>query len=349
MKRWWLPAGFALAALVEVVLRDDFPNRGVALGFALVIAVALGFRRSHPLAATAITFSMATVSTIVQHRLGLPELAPISSAGILILPYALCRWASRRDVFIGAAFIALTWVSSLLAGEMTRAEDVIGSAVVMILPGTIGAVVRFRDEAQQRGLEQARSLERERLARELHDSVAHHMTAITIQAQAARAVLRARPDDAMNALAAIEEESKRTLVELRSIVGALRDEEAALVPAGGISELQSLTKHNPLVEVEVVGAIDSLSPLVERALFRIAQEAVTNATKHARNATKVTVRISAENDVQLTVKDDGEVSARRGEGFGLIGMAERVALLGGTFEAGPLSERGWRVHAVLPR
>lgn len=346
MKRWWLPIAVVLAASVEVAVRDELPSRTAALGFAFAIAGALAFRRSHPLRATAFAFSLATVTTLVQHHFGLPELGPHSAAGILFLPYALTRWASRRDVIIGAAFVAMTWVTSLASGDMQRREDVIGSAVVLILPGTIGAVVRLRDEAQRRGLEQARSLERERLARELHDSVAHHLTAITLQAQAARAVIDGSPSDAKNALQAIEDEARRTLTELRGIVGALRDDEAALSPAGGIAELRALS--STLVHVEV-GAVGALSPMLERALFRIAQEAVTNSIKHARNATKVHVRLSAERDVELTVSDDGEPGARRGAGFGLIGMAERVALLGGTFEAGPASERGWRVHAVIPR
>lgn len=354
MKRdsaWWVPLVVALVALVEVSVRDDLPSRAGALAFTLAIAGALGFRRSHPLAATAFAFSLATIATLVRHHFALPEVAPASSAAILILPYALCRWASRRHVIAGAAFIVLTWLTSLLTGELLKLEDAIGSTVVLILPGTIGAVIRFRDEAQARSVDQARMLEREQLARELHDSVAHHMTAITLQAQAARAVLRSSPDDAANALAAIEAESKRTLVELRAIVGALRDD-PTLTPAAGLAQIRDLarTSSRPTVDVAFVGDLEGLSAVMERALFRLAQEAVTNAIKHARNASTVTVRIVAEGpSIQLTARDDGEAGAPGRAGFGLVGMAERVALLGGTFHAGPLPERGWSVHAVLPR
>jgi len=354
MKRgsaWWLPLAVALAALAEVSLRQDLPSRVAALGFTLSIAAALGFRRTHPLAATAFAFGLATVSTLVRHRLALPEVAPVSGAAILVLPYALCRWASRRQVIAGAAFVVVTWLTSLLTGEMANLEEAIGSAVVLALPGTLGAVVRFRDEAQARAVDQARLLEREQLARELHDSVAHHMTAITLQAQAARVVLRHSPDDAANALAAIEDESKRTLVELRSIVGALRDA-PALAPAAGLAEIRGLARSTtrPTVEVAFAGDLEGLTPVMERALFRLAQEAVTNAIKHARNASTVTLRIVGEGpDVQLSARDDGEATSARGTGFGLLGMAERVALLGGRFEAGPLPARGWRVEAVLPR
>ena len=165
------------------------------------------------------------------------------------------------------------------------------------------------------------------------------------------AVLRSSPDAAANALTAIEGEAKRTLVELRAIVGALRDD-PTLAPASGLAEIRGLAQHStrPAVEVAFAGNLEGLEPVLERALFRLAQESVTNAIKHARNASTVTLRIVGEgSDVQLVVSDDGEASSMRGAGFGLIGMAERVALLGGTFEAGPLPQRGWRVDALLPR
>ena len=354
MKRgsgWWLPVVFGLAALVEVGVREDLPSRVAATCFALAVAGALGFRRSAPVAATGFAFSLATAATFVRHHFALAEFVPVSSAAILILPYALCRWGSPRQVAAGAAFVVVTWFTSLLAGEMVNVEEVVGSAVVMILPFTIGAVVRFRDEAQALAVDQARLLERDRLARELHDSVAHHMTAITLQAQAGRAVLRSSPDDTANALAAIEAESKRTLVELRAIVGALRDD-PALTPAAGLAEILEFARSStgPTVEVALVGNLEGLAPVMERALFRLAQEAVTNAIKHARNASRVTLRIVGEaSDVHLSAHDDGEPSSLHGAGFGLVGMAERVALLGGRFEAGPLPEGGWRVDAILPR
>lgn len=350
MKRWWFSVFIGVAALVEVSLRHDLPSRLAAVAFSFAIAFALLFRRTHPLAATGFAFTLATAVTLVRHHVGLAELSTLSSAGILVLPYALCRWASKRDVVIGLGFVALTWFTSLLSGELRTLEEIVGSAVVMTLPASIGAGLRFRDEAHGHALEQARSLEREQLARELHDSVAHHLTAITLQAQAARAVMKVSPDDAANALAAIESESKRTLVELRAIVGALRDE-PSLAPAAGLAELRGLAQDTarPKVEVSLEGDLVGLAPVLERALFRLAQEAVTNAIKHARNASTVTVRVTGGPRVQLSARDDGEATSARGSGFGLVGMAERVALLGGTFEAGPLPGRGWRVDADFPR
>lgn len=350
-RQWSVSLLVSLVALVEVSVREDLPSRPAALAFALAIAGALGVRRAHPLAATAFAFSLASVATVVRHHFALPEVAPWSSAAILLLPYALGRWATPRSVLVGAGFILVTWLTSLLTGELVTLEDAVGSAVVMVLPGTIGAVVRFRQQAQERAVEQTRLMERAQLARELHDSVAHHVTAITLQAQAARAVLRTSPDDAANALASIEDESKRTLVELRALVGALRDE-PRLTPAAGLAELRGLARAStrPAVTVAFVGDLAGLSPVMERALFRLGQEAVTNAIKHARNASTVTVRVAAAGDsIVFSARDDGEAGQVGRAGFGLGGMAERVSLLGGTFEAGPHAEGGWRVHASLPR
>ena len=353
MKRnsaWWVPLAVALAALIEVCARDDLPSRLAAFGLTLAVALALGFRRTHPLAATACAFTLATAVTLIRHHFALHEITPVSGAAILILPYALGRWASRRHAMVGAAFVFTTWFT-LVTGESMKLEEAVASALMMSLPGTIGAVVRFRDEAQIRAVDQARLRERAQLARELHDSVAHHVTAITLQAQAARAVLRSSPDDATNALAAIETESKRTLVELRAIVGALRDD-PAFAPAAGLAQIRALARIStrPIVEVVFDGNLEGLTVVLERALFRLAQETVTNAIKHARNASIVSLRIvGGTSTIQFSSHNDGELASRDRAGFGLGGMAERVALLGGTFEAGPLPLGGWRVEATLPR
>jgi signal transduction histidine kinase len=220
----------------------------------------------------------------------------------------------------------------------------------MLFPGAIGLTVRFRAEAQARTLAHAKLKEREQLARELHDSVAHHVTAITLQAQAARAVLATRPEAASKALQAIEDEAKKTLSDLRGIVGALRDD-ASLLPQGRLEDIASFARDTGLaVVVEFTGDLAGLPESVERALYRLAQESITNAIKHARNATQIEIRVAAEVDaIHLSAQDDGDnAGARRNAGFGLVGMAERVALLRGTFAAGPTA-LGWRVDASLPR
>ncbi|MDX2012046.1 MAG: sensor histidine kinase [Myxococcaceae bacterium] len=350
----WVSLAVVVVAAIEVSLRTDLPSPPVAFAYASIMATAVFFRRRAPLGAMAFGFGAANVLTFVEYAFSLPQLAPAASAAALLLPYTLARWGTRRGLIAGAALLVSTWTLTLLAGQMANLSDAIGGGVVLLFPGVVGVAVRFRSEAQARSLSQARLLERERLARELHDSVAHHLVAITVQAQAARAIMTKRPDDAATALSAIEDESRRTLAELRALVGSLRDDgEPELSPAGRLTDLPLLAQRTekPAVDVQLEGDLEGLAPAVERAVFRLAQESITNALKHARNATRVTVRIAARgSSILLSARDDGEVAtAPRRAGFGLVGMAERAALLGGTFEAGPVSGGGWQVEATLPR
>jgi signal transduction histidine kinase len=228
-------------------------------------------------------------------------------------------------------------------------------SLVLLTPALLGASVRYWTTARGRELDQIKLREREQLARELHDTVAHHVSAITIRAQAGQVVAASDPSAAVDALRVIEQEAVRTLGEMRTIVGVLRRGEAAdLVPQQGVSDIERLgaTDHGPRVDVTMTGDLDDLAPSLGAALYRIAQEAVTNAMRHARHATRVDVRVVGDDDcVRLTVRDDGDAAAsgRGPDGYGLIGMAERATLLGGTLVAGPGDGRGWSVDVVLPR
>jgi signal transduction histidine kinase len=200
-----------------------------------------------------------------------------------------------------------------------------------------------------------RMREREQLARELHDTVAHHVSAMVIRAQAGRVVAETRPAAAAEALAVIEAEGSRTLAEMRVLVGALRDpaaeDPADLTPGRGIVDIAALARSDPRVEVSLTGDLDNLGPAVGAAVFRIAQESVTNAVRHARGAERVTVAVTGEPDaIRCAVTDDGEpVLGPRAVGYGIVGMTERASLLGGSIQAGPGDRRGWVVEAVIPR
>ncbi len=182
------------------------------------------------------------------------------------------------------------------------------------------------------------------------------MSAIAFQAQAGRAMAAADPDRALAVLETIEEAASRTLEDMRAMVGVLRDgAEPDLAPQPGIDDVERLARDVggwPRVGVHLSGDLDDLSPGVGAALYRIAQEAVTNALRHARNATCVTIEIGGEADrVRLTVHDDGDAVTTHAPtpGFGLLGMTERTSLLGGTVQAGPAREGGWTVEATLPK
>ncbi|MCL1594137.1 MAG: histidine kinase, partial [Actinomycetia bacterium] len=207
-----------------------------------------------------------------------------------------------------------------------------------------------------REIDHVKLTEREQLARELHDTVAHHVSAIIIQAQAGRTIAGTDPDAATSALEVIEEEATRTLTEMRMMVGALRDgQEADLAPQRGIADIERIAhtaEDMPRVDIHLTGDLDNLMPTVDTAIYRLAQESITNAIRHARHATVIDVSVAGDEDyVRLIVSDDGAVVApgRDPAGYGLVGMTERATILGGTLEAGPRSDRGWIVSAVLPK
>ena len=220
------------------------------------------------------------------------------------------------------------------------------------VPAELGGLVRYWTRARVREIEDVRVREREQLARELHDAVAHHVSAIAIRAQAGQAV----SGQAMEALAVIEREATNTLAEMRKIVGVLRrDQRAELAPQPGVEDVRRLARtsgERPDVEVNICGRVDDVGPSVGSAVYRIAQESVTNAIRHATNATVVSVTVEGDDElVQLRVVDDGDHVAphRTGSGYGIRGMVERTGLLGGTLSAGPGDRRGWVVAATLPR
>ena len=195
--------------------------------------------------------------------------------------------------------------------------------------------------------------ERERIARDLHDVVAHSLSVMVIQAQAAERVLEGEQTSAREALASIDATGRQALAEMRRLVGMLREREYTLSPQPGMGQLDLLLDQVRAaglpVEIETQGEPRPLAPGVDLAAYRIVQEALTNVLKHAGPASaRVTVRYAA-NGVELEVADDG-VGAGDGPpgGHGLAGMRERVAVYGGALEAGSVNGRGFRVRATLP-
>jgi signal transduction histidine kinase len=350
---WLLAAACAVTAVVETLARPDLVWRPLSLLVVIGVACTLPWRRTHPLAMVAVTFGTVSVVDAVAIAAGVDWEGLGSGIFLLLLPYSLVRWGSGREVAAGLAILAVPISMTAVDGAPTG--DVVGGALIVLLAAALGAGARYQHASRRQEVAGVRSRERELLARELHDTVAHHVSAIAVQAQAGRALAGTQPGAAADVLTVIEEEASRTLEEMRSMVGALRDgDRAELRPQQGLDDIRGLARsdgHEPRVEVEVGGEISDLHPSVEAALYRLAQEAVTNAVRHARRASVVHVRVAAAGDhVRLTVDDDGEGAggAARGAGFGLIGMAERVKLLGGTFEAGPRPDGGWTVASLLP-
>lgn len=352
---WWdwvLVAVVVAVAVLEVSLRPDLTWRLPTLILCVVPAFLLPWRRTRPLLVTLLLFGVPMAADAVLDPIAGEEVALGTTAYVLLLMYALLRWASGRDAVIGLALV-LTAAVVGEAVDTSLVEAAIGIPI-LLFPAALGASIRYRATSRLRAIDQIKLLEREQLARELHDTVAHHVSAISIRAQAGRAVAATDPDGALDALEVIEREASRTLAEMRMMVGALRrGDEAELAPqrrAADVALLAGRSGSGPDVDVELSGDLDGLSAPVGAAVYRLAQESVTNAVRHARHATRITVRVAVEGErVRLTVRDDGEVAAAATvPGYGIIGMTERATLLGGTLEAGPTRERGWTVDALLP-
>ena len=357
---WALVAVFICWSLVEVVLRQamwtdrDLAPRPLLLLYVLAVLGPLLWRRTHPLVAVAGSFGTLTILDIVRILTGSQGALLNSLSAALILAYALFRWGSGREAAIGLGVILLWQPITTVADPMGLAGKV-GGYAFFLSAAALGAAIRYRAKIRFRDIDQAKAREREQLARELHDTVAHHVSGIAIQAQAGRAIAASHPERAVEALAVIEDAATRTLTELRAIVGVLRaTQDTEFAPQPGVAEVEQLAtdgQTRPCVEVTLFGEFDDLSPAVGAAIYRLAQESITNARRHARHATQVTVAVTGDaNHVRLTIDDDGSAAGGRAPaGYGLVGMRERASLLGGTFHAGPAAERGWRVEAVLPR
>jgi signal transduction histidine kinase len=352
---WALVSVIVPSAVLEGVLRDHLEWRAVSIVVVVALAPTLLWRRTHPLAAVTVAFGTVAILDVVSLLLVGVEWGSLGTgAFLLLLVYALFRWGAGREAALGLAVVLIPVVLTVF--DHTPAGDVIGGAVIVLLFALAGAAVRYQNNARLRGMDQVKLREREQLARELHDTVAHHVSAIAVRAQAGRTVASSTPDGALEALAVIEDEASRTLEELRAMVGALRQgEEPDLLPQRGVADIQRLASRDddrPHIVVELSGDLGRLRPSVDAALYRLAQESITNARRHARHASCIRVLVSGEPDlVRLTVTDDGHPvppGSRPSSGFGLIGMAERARLLGGTLDAGPNRNRGWTVHAVLP-
>src|ERR1700750_1236620 len=298
---WALVAALIGWSVVEVVLRRDLAPGPVLLLYALAVIGPLPWRRTHPLVAAAVSFGTLMIVDLVRILTG-SHRAPLNSTpAALILTYALFRWGSGREAAIGLGVILLWQPITTVADPMGLAGKVGGeafflSARALRAAAALGAGVRYRAKIRFRDIDQAKAREREQLARELHDTVAHHVSGIAIQAQAGRAIASAPPEGAIEALAVIEDAATRTLTELRAIVGVLRaSQDTEFAPQPGMAEVEQLGtdgQTRPCVEVTLSGQFDDLSPAVGAAIYRLAQEAITNARRHARHPTQVHVAVT---------------------------------------------------------
>lgn len=348
-----LAGGLAVAALVEGIVRPGLDLRPLVTVLALALAPALLWRRQRPLATAALGWGVAGILSVLQLTMRTGDLGLYSMTAVLVLLYSLARWGSGREVVAGLGFVTVVVALGMYAASARWAE-LFGGTALLLLVVALAAAFRYRADLSRRRQTEIRNDERLSLARDLHDTVAHHVSAIAVQAQAGGVVAALQPEKAAEVLAAIEAEASRTLAEMRSMVRVLRaEDDADFAPPHGVADLAALARGHtvPVVEVALDGSLPPLPGPVDAVIYRLAQESLTNAVRHARSATTVAIDVCREAGVvRLRVSDDGrtEPGPAPERGFGLRGMAERAQLLGGSFSAGPGPDGGWVVEAVLP-
>lgn len=362
---WWdLPAAVVLlvALVAEVIVSDAvvFPIATTIVGVAMVASTL--WRRVHPLYVVAGCFAAIIVIDIIAITVvGEPVVTSAGGVVILMNVYALYRWGSGREGLLGLGVLALAITEGLIVKPFDGLANAIALPAVLVITAQLGWLVRMYHVSQAERRSAIRLNEREVLARELHDTVAHRVSAIAISAEAGSVQAKGSPPAVLESFAVIEKESKRAMAEMRWIVSRFRDDDRdhaapEFSSRPGLTDIEQLasdsTRPSLRVNFERSGDLDNLGPSVEATAYRLVQESITNAIRHATNATSVQVSVTGDSDaVRLTVSDDGDgatVSDSR-SGYGVIGMTERVALVGGSFEAGPQPGRGWLVEAVLPR
>ena len=340
-------------------------------------------RALHALAALAVTLPL-----VVVRRWPLPVLLVVMAGAaldqalggglgqvwfaLLLVVFGLGRYAGPRASAVGAAVLGC----AVLAVDLPRLQD--GAPLDEVLPGWfilagtwgLGRWLSWRSAEHERLLDDNAALERDRdeatraavayerarIATELHDLVAHAMAVIVLQAQAAGRVIETDPRAAADALRAIEDVGRQGLVELRRLVDVVEvDPDEDLTGRPSLRHLDDLVERVRTtglpVELEVAGLDEPLPAGLDLSAYRIVQESLTNVLKHAG---RVPVQVAVRREpgaLELSVRNEGGPREAAGDarvGHGLIGMRERTALYGGDLSAGPTSEGGFLVHAVLP-
>ena len=375
-RRWTADAALAVAVgFVQVAgtyltgRHQTDRNTFDALAALLLVAgpAALLLRRRYPVAVLAVAFSTALTYLALGYPRGPIFFALIAAFLTAVLAgHRAFAWAS-----LAAGYLAFLWVGTVFGDEPRPGwGPMIGLGAWLAVLGTIGEVLRVRRDraaemarTQEEEARRRASEERMRIARELHDVLAHDISLINVQAGVALHLLDERPEQARTALAAIKQASKDALAELRSVLEILRqvDEGRPRSPTAGLAHLDRLVSGAAAagldVRVETEGVPRPLPASVDLAAFRIVQEALTNVTRHAGRATATVRLVYGDGELTVQVDDDGRGPSSNGAsseagspggGNGIPGMKERAAALGGRLEAGPRPGGGFRVRTSLP-
>ncbi|MEV4258711.1 histidine kinase [Spirillospora sp. NPDC049652] len=329
------------------------------LALALLIALPIAFRRRHPLGALCVV----SVAAVVFHQGG--YLNPtFTFAALLIAVYSAVVYSPHRRLAITAAavdgLLVVVFRHALLP-QMSRA--MLGFLLLIPIGLAANAVhtwqqrVRVLEARQEEATRRAVERERSRIAQELHDVVTHNVSVMVVQAGAARMVLRDEPDRAEAAMRAVETGGRAAMTELRHVMNLLtmdgEPEEADLAPRPGLAQVPALSDRvratGVKVDLIVTGTPSDLPEGKDLAAYRVVQEALTNTVKHAAGARVAIAVAHTPGELAIEVTDTGgRPTSHSGNGRGLLGLRERLAVFGGTLEHGPTPSGGYRVRAVFP-
>ena len=358
-----LAVALATALLIEILLRGgSIEGRLAWAAAAVTLGVAAARRVRAPLLLLGFMFAVTAAEATLPKRL---DTAGGQAVGLLVLFLAVYSAAAhtggRRTLVAGGMTCAMAVTNLVVDPAGITAEGVVFYALIFGAPWVAGRAVRRRRlsegllEKEHAKAEAVIAEERARIARELHDVVAHSISIMVLQARGGRRALEAEPADAREAFSTIERTGRQALDEMRRLLGMLRgsDEAIALAPQPSLRELDGLVEQMQAaglpVQVAIEGEARELPSSVDLSAYRIAQEALTNALKHAGPArARILLRYGAD-DLELEITDDGPGTGDgTGPGYGLVGMRERVSVYGGELQAGRRPGGGYALRVRLP-
>jgi signal transduction histidine kinase len=336
-------AGVLATISVVQVLAVPIAPRALGVVIALCATVPIAFRRPHPVAATLVG--------LVPWAIPTDGYVVVGYAAVILLFYTLAVQVDDLRVVVGIAAFAMTLsVVTLIQLEEGIAEY-LSSLLAVTAPVAVGRLMR-RERDRTHAIAVAE--ERARIARELHDVVAHGVSVIAVQADAAEAALEQDPARAGEPLRTIRGSAHEALGEMRRMLGVLRegDEGSEHGPQPGLSQLPELIEHaragGQPVELTVDGEPRSLPPSLDLTAYRIVQEALTNVRKHAAGAPATVTLAWSPARLELAVRDRGPGPNGSPGGHGLVGMQERVRIHGGRLHTGATADGGFEVIVQLP-
>ncbi len=355
--------GVVLLLIVGMLLESRIANFGSRTFVVMMLTLPLIWRRRWPIPAfvlvglsvfiTETPYATVAATLVAMYAVGLYSTRDLSAVGLLLgfSTLVVAAYTDPAPSIPGQFFPYLILIIAWLAARAVRQQRVVAEV--------FQSKAMHLESEQELATQAARAEERRRIAREIHDVIAHSVSVMVVQAGAARSVLRTTPGDSVEALLAIEETGRETLGELRRLLDVLSDDDPIdRAPQPDIGQLDSLIERirsaGLPVQLRINGAPSPLPSGVSLTAYRIVQEALTNALKHSGQAATDVILTYTDDELKLEILDDGPVVVRSAaghagdSGHGLNGMKQRIAVFGGMLEAGPRPGGGYAVRAWLP-